>query len=257
MLHHLRHVRARNPGVAHPVIKKIAEVFRDAPDMSGDARVLRAFDAYQEHSAKIFRLIEIPVLFVDYDPYPDAETMRQRVVSERRMEITTIGSDHPLLTPEDNVKGRAVHDLLAHIVCGCPFDGHGEFNAYEAQAALYPISTRPLLFSEIVAQACYFLTYGSFLDRQKIVFLPRALEREARVLRRSFPKGLGLAAMVEQGFMDEEVIQVALETGYDLRYQYAVLEQQNKRSVEMAEERVAQNPYRADVVAPRWAQWIR
>lgn len=252
MLHYPR--PSNPPPFESPIIPVIGAQFLHAPDVSKQAAVRAAFKGYSLWTDALFSLIEIPVEFVADDPYPDSDTMRERVLAERVMLISTIGNDHPLLSPESNLKGRAVHDFMAHIVCGCPFDGRGEFNAFEAQAALYPIKYRWALFSEIVGQACYFLTFGNFFEGQKIVKFPRPMERQARVLRQTYPHGIGLARAVSEGFFNEKIFEIAQATGYSLRYQYAVLEKQTKTVPDPSSTtpKRAANPSEA----PKWARWL-
>lgn len=215
LLHHYVSRRI-NPGsaiaVEHPVITEVADLYASLPDVSRTPEGVQAFRILTDWVARLFATIRIPVRFVEYDPYPDAATMSDRVLRERVLLISTVGNEHPFLSPEQNLVGRAVHDLIVHVVCGCPFTGYGEFNAFEAQAALFPLSVRWVLFSEIVGQACYFLSRGEF-PVQKVVRFPRNVERKCRVLRRKF-QGTGLRQLVELGILSPEVFALAAQTQY-------------------------------------------
>jgi len=73
---------------------------------------------------------------------------------------------HPLREPSDveaagvplawNDLLRAVHDLFGHVMLGCSFGPVGELRAAYCQMALHSPEVRTVLFTEQVAQTCWF-----------------------------------------------------------------------------------------------------
>lgn len=226
-----------------PGCLQIGAAYIEARDASSDPEVRRLYAQYAKETSVLFNLIRARVEFTEADPYKTAKEMREEVLRTGVMRVFSGGNDHPILTPEQNLRGRAVHDLLAHLVCGCPFTGTGEFNAFEAQAALYSVELRMLIFTEIVGQTCAYLVNSERHVEQKAVLLDEKYEKLGEPMRKRF-SGMGLAGVVEAGLISEKVFEIATTRGYSLRYEYAVLETQSK---------VAANPS----VAPKWAKWIQ
>lgn len=124
-------------------------------------RVKEHYRIIAEVNAELFNLIPYKVIFTDVDVYQSSKEMRERVAAENSIYIYKGGNDHPFLTPEENLKGRAVHDVFAHLVCGCPFSFRGELNAYYEQRNYYPKEVWATLFAEIPMQtAAYYYTKG-------------------------------------------------------------------------------------------------
>lgn len=127
--------------------------------------VREAFEEISKVNRELFELIPFPVIFVDEDPYQSAKEMRERVLKEKVIYIFTVFGGHPYLDQEANNMGRAVHDVYAHLVCGCPFNFEGEYNAYLEQRNYYPDWTWKVLFAEIPAQTSAFYYQGIIGDK--------------------------------------------------------------------------------------------
>lgn len=127
--------------------------------------VREAFEEISKVNRELFARIPFPVIFVDEDPYKSAKDMRERVMKEQVIYIFTVFGGHPYLDQESNNMGRAVHDVWAHLVCGCPFTFEGEYNAYLEQRKYYPEWTWRVLFAEIPAQTCAFYYQGIVGDK--------------------------------------------------------------------------------------------
>ncbi|WP_257064346.1 hypothetical protein [Priestia megaterium] len=131
--------------------------------------------AYQEISyisEKLFERIPFEVVFTSEDPYQTGKEMRERVQKEKKIYIYTDFSGHPYLTQEQNNISRAVHDVYAHLVCGCPFSFQGEYNAYLEQRKHYPKEYWKILFAEIPAQTSAFYFKGDFSYNQRAIEAP-------------------------------------------------------------------------------------
>jgi hypothetical protein len=139
--------------------------------------VQAAFKEISRVNRELFALIPYEVVFTEKDVYSSAREMRERVQSENKIYIYTGWSGHPLLTQEDNNIGRAVHDVFAHLVCGCPFNFEGEYTAYLEQRKWYPQWTWDVLFAEIPAQtAAYYVNGSHDFDQRAIAASKRWME---------------------------------------------------------------------------------
>src|SRR5215831_4287517 len=67
------------------------------------------------------------------EPYPTAAAMNADIRAGRML-VSTLHSEHPVWTPEQNLKFRVVHDVDAHYTHNLPFSLEGERQAYLAQA---------------------------------------------------------------------------------------------------------------------------
>jgi hypothetical protein len=117
---------------------------------------------------------KIDVEFVEGQPYETAEEMREEVERTGVMYISTEGNEHPVFTPEENLRFRAVHDYIVHIIPGergPDFSERGELRAYNLHRRLAPRASWPALFTEVAAQACYVNARGEF-PVQKVAVLP-------------------------------------------------------------------------------------
>ncbi len=112
----------------------------------------------------------------DPDRFTSADQLR-RFVSSCRLVPTYIGdSEHPLLSQEDNIRFRFVHDILAHTTSNdADFSFRGECAAFRNQSHFYPARLHPVLFTEIVGQAAYYFAAGSNFPPQRALLLPPSL----------------------------------------------------------------------------------
>lgn len=113
---------------------------------------------------ELFESIPFEVVFTTEDVYSSAKEMRERVLSEGVIYIYSGWGGHPFLTQDENNIGRAVHDVFAHLVCGCPFNFEGEYTAYLEQRKWYPQHTWDVLFAEIPAQTAAYYANGNSHD---------------------------------------------------------------------------------------------
>lgn len=132
-------------------------------------------------SSELFEKIPYQVVFTEDDHYSSAREMREKVTETGIIYIYSGGNDHPFLSPEENLKGRAVHDVFAHMVCGCPFTFQGELNAYYEQRKHYPREVWNTLFAEIPMQtAAFYYNNKSFSGiKQRAI---RATETEMNLV---------------------------------------------------------------------------
>jgi len=153
----------------------VAKAYKDAPEF--DPVAATAFEKIAPFVENMFKKVQsrVDVQFVDEDPYENDDDMRQQVNKTGVLKIWSGGTSHPIYSPETNLKLRAVHDYMAHIQAlgsqGTGFDMKGEIQAYNTHLKTVPPAVAPALFTEVLGQAAYFLTYEHFPE-QKIAFLP-------------------------------------------------------------------------------------
>ena len=105
------------------------------------------------------------VEFVDEDVSP--ERMLAAYDSSETLVISTLHSEHPVLTPMQNWMFRAVHDHH-HVSQGLGFDLAGELAAAEYAISTAPEAIHWILWSEIALQAGTAIHTGEFAT-QKLV----------------------------------------------------------------------------------------
>ena len=103
-------------------------------------------------------------------PYDTAQQMTNDVKKNGRMLVSIDFGGHPIFSNIDNCYFRAVHDYIVHIGGGFNFSGKGEIQAYNKHAKLAPKIAKPALFTEVVGQASYSITFGNF-PTQKIAIM--------------------------------------------------------------------------------------
>ena len=121
----------------------------------------------------------IKVVFTEDDMYKSAHDMRQKVMESGIMYIFSGNNTHKYFTPHGNLVFRAVHDILGHLVCGCPFSHKGEISAGMTQRHYYPQNLHALLFSEIGLQTSAFYYNGKDFDGIE----QRAVELDTEIVK--------------------------------------------------------------------------
>lgn len=134
------------------------------------------WDVLIEHIERFYEKLrkQVKVKFVPGQPYEDAEGMREQVLASGVLLISKDANEHPLWTPTQNLKFRAVHDYVGHILPGArgpDFSRRGEMRAYNLHRKLVPKDAIPALFTEVAGQACYANARGEF-PTQKIAVFP-------------------------------------------------------------------------------------
>lgn len=85
---------------------------------------------------------------------------------------------HPLLTNDENVVLRGVHDAIAHLAGQHPFSARGEYAAYNRhlktmcnpnQVKAGQCLAAQVLFTEIVGQTSYYYIYGNFPPQKAVI----------------------------------------------------------------------------------------
>jgi len=140
----------------------VADAYASAPVF--DESMLPSYRALIDHAENVLypQILGkgIDVQFVNNDPYRTRDEMAKDVNDNKILKVSTLFNDHPVLSEEQNLKFRAVHDYYTHIVCNQDFGLRGELKAYNTHARLAPRAALPALFTEVVGQACYAIARG-------------------------------------------------------------------------------------------------
>lgn len=124
-------------------------------------------------NAELFQAIPFIVEFTQDDPYKSSQLMKDEVLASGKIKIFTGGCEHPFLSIDENLQSRAVHDVFAHITCGCPFNFQGEVNAWRTQRLHYPPKVWNTMFAEMPAQtAANYYVGGGFKYTQRAFIAP-------------------------------------------------------------------------------------
>lgn len=137
-----------------------------------EASAVPSWQALARHIDTMFARLQsrVEVVFTEQDPYPDFKAMAYDIRHYRRMKVFTGSSEHPVFTPEQNWRFRAVHDYVAHTGGEHEFTLRGEMAAYNRHVKLAPPRAQLALFVEIVAQTCTFF-YKNAFGPQKVCHL--------------------------------------------------------------------------------------
>ena len=102
------------------------------------------------------------------DPYANPRELRADVSKNRRIRTlaTEATGGHASMTPEQNDKFRAVHDMFGHVAIGRDFTRHGEEAAAQHHAAMFPPEAHAALFSETRAQNSALIRSGQFPENK-------------------------------------------------------------------------------------------
>lgn len=148
----------------------VADEYDKLPDY--DPEALSSYKALISHIEKMYQrmLSKVKVVFVEGEPYSNQKAMADDVKKTGVLKISKDFNDHDVFSPEQNLKFRAVHDYIVHILSNVDFTDKGEVAAFNAHSKLLPPKAIPAAFTEIVGQACYANVRGSF-PKQKIAIM--------------------------------------------------------------------------------------
>ena len=156
-------------------VRFVARAYNARPNLEQTPLRIKSYRSLLDHTLKFYNKLasRLDVIFVDGDPYKNAAEMTQDIKQNKRMLVSKEFSENLLSgwTPKENWIFRAVHDYVIHYGGKHNFSMRGELGAYNRHAKLLPAIARPALFSEVVAQAAYYIVTGGFPDIQKAALL--------------------------------------------------------------------------------------
>jgi hypothetical protein len=160
--------------------RRVADYFEQAPLFDLDAALSRGYEEFKRENVQHYRLageagITVRPWLAPGQPYRGSAEMHAAVRSTGTLHVylTSAGhgpgpgrGDHPMLEPSgiavDGVEFchndvfRAVHDVFGHLMSGTGFSPRGELRASFCHMAMYPEAAHPVLFTEQVAQICWY-----------------------------------------------------------------------------------------------------
>lgn len=155
----------------------IGRAYLSAPErITPDVREAYARFTEQVDQQYGMLLREVRVTFTDTDPYESADPLFKDIASGHfRVYRTQPDQRHPILTPEQNDRFRAVHDYFGHYRSGRGFDRHGEEAAWICHSLMFAgVATRALT-TETRGQTSAFIYVngGREFPPQRAILLPQ------------------------------------------------------------------------------------
>ncbi|MFD2472420.1 crotonobetainyl-CoA--carnitine CoA-transferase [Amycolatopsis silviterrae] len=190
--------------------RRVAGYYEQAPLSDFDAALADRYREFQRETLEHFRLvseagIEVRPWRGPGQPYRTSAELRAAVRETGVLHVyltsTAHGpgtgrTGHPMAEPSGVVAGgaplchndifRAVHDVFGHVLSGSGFSPRGEFRASFCHLSMYSEPVHPVLFTEQIAQICWYF-YGPHAARrrypeQKVFAFPAAYVEEFRAL---------------------------------------------------------------------------
>ncbi|MFT7836743.1 crotonobetainyl-CoA--carnitine CoA-transferase [Saccharothrix sp. BKS2] len=167
--------------------RRVARWFDRAPHLAYDARLSRLYHRFKWETLQQYEVIRRVGITVEPwvrpgQPYRDSADLRASVLSTGVLHVYLTDSGHgegetgyhPMLAPTGLSIGgvdfryndvfRAVHDIFGHVMFDNDFSSRGEFRAAFCHMGMYSPDVHPVLFSEQVAQICWYF-FGPHLER--------------------------------------------------------------------------------------------
>lgn len=146
-------------------MRRIGTYYDRAENRPNDPDVREAWAAFIREINIQYDLLPIQILpskgivgSEDFE-YESSKAMIDDIVNNHRLYVFTGGSPNPLMSPEDNIKFRAVHDYFGHSAHGYAFGPRGELNAWIEHSKMFSPVARQALTTETLGQLCALL-YG-------------------------------------------------------------------------------------------------
>jgi hypothetical protein len=135
---------------------QIARAYDGLQARNDDPAVVQAYAAFAQEIEAQFneasKVIKIEPWTAEGQPYADSAEMRADVFTNGHIYVFEGGEPHPFLTPEQNWKFRAIHDIYGHAKTGFEFGPRGELNATRAHAQMFSPAAIPALVTETIGQ---------------------------------------------------------------------------------------------------------
>lgn len=112
---------------------------------------------------------------VPFESYTGPDDMREDVLQNHRLEISTLHCEHPLWTPAENCAFRVAHDILGHVLHPHAFSLVGEYLAFHEHMRLTAPGAGQALFTEVCVYASIRYTVGSYPQTQRAIAFPAQL----------------------------------------------------------------------------------
>lgn len=151
-----------------------------------DARYQEDWQAWKQLAEECRKLYERRFHAVEIvsesEPYPTASAMFKALDRGDVFKVSGLNCEHPILTREQNIQFRAVHDIGGHWLAKANFSWKGEINAYLKQAELHSPLARRALYTEVIGQTAYRSVFGKFPEQRCFVYPQEIIDRVGELL---------------------------------------------------------------------------
>lgn len=145
-------VTARKTPVTRGSLENAKTTLKRA-DVDPDTRAAyQAFVIETREQYNAIRRAGVEIIPTTKDPYPNSAAMMADVRDHKRLRVFAGSAEHPLMTNEQNVMFRAVHDFFAHSAEGFQFGPRGEINAAIKHSQMYGPDARRAMLTETHGQ---------------------------------------------------------------------------------------------------------
>jgi hypothetical protein len=146
-----------------------ALAYLSAEDQSADPAVRGGWEKLIAQVEKQFDEAGIKVEYVDGQPYASSKEMIDDFKKTGTLKVSKDFNEHPVFTPEQNLKFRAVHDYKGHIEPDTTFGMEGERGAYKSHVdSIEGDDAKDALRVEVLGQASSMLASGGKFPKQKL-----------------------------------------------------------------------------------------
>lgn len=154
--------------------KKIAEEYEKLPEGEVDYHTPEGRRARESYTALIKEInqqfehlpIKVEPWQQEGQPYKNSREMMHDVIDNNHMWVFYGGDPHPMLTPEENYRFRAIHDYYTHAAHGFEFGPRGEENAWMAHRQMFTPQAIPALTNETRAQNSW-VNFGPYAQHNR------------------------------------------------------------------------------------------
>lgn len=172
-----------------PEFEQQAQRYNAAPEFDPDAvplwdNLISDVERRYDEIAQDIKIIPVN----DDAPYKSAQEMIEDIQRNKQLKVSALHNEHPLWTPEQNLKFRAVHDFDGHFQSGADFTLQGEKRAFDSHAkTLQSDEARQALEVEVLGQAAAAVQSGKFQVQK--VFVPGKVGAEVARGAEQLPGG--------------------------------------------------------------------
>jgi hypothetical protein len=169
----------------------LANAYEAMPDTPQNPEVQAAYQAMNQEVKAQYDLLSQTIKIESWpgtnQPYNDSAEMRADVFGNNHLWVWTGGQPNALMTQEENLRHRAVHDLFGHAPTGFEFSPRGEWNAFRVHAQMFSPQALRAFVSESIGQVAYANYHESNISKsavdrqfpkQKAGLLPETLWRK-------------------------------------------------------------------------------
>jgi len=168
---------------------RVAQAYRTAQKNPPHPTIAKSYAAFRKGVNAQYAYMTAPVKAggmgithetVDKDPYRTSEEMARDVANGRiRTLATTATGPTAGLSPQENDRFRAVHDVFGHAATGRGFSRHGEEAAYLSHRQMFSRAAQQALASETRGQNSYLnFRREGFPAQDRLVGLPPFAQRK-------------------------------------------------------------------------------